>query len=95
MPVSKRIEEMTLRELLAYSEERLQHSAGGALEERLRNAIAVRIAELQDAGAQALVKATGQLGATTGKLVAATWGLVGATVVLVLAEIALKLLGRP
>ena len=94
MPSSKQIESMILSELVAYSGERLQHSAGGGIEERLRNAIAVRIAELQDTGAQALVKATGQLGRTTARLVCATWGLVGATVLLVFAEIVLKLWGR-
>jgi hypothetical protein len=94
MPGAKHIEDMDLPELLAYSGERLQHAAGGAIEERLRNALAVRIAEVQDTGTQALVAATGQLGATTARLVYATWGLVGATLVLVLAEVALKLWGR-
>jgi hypothetical protein len=95
MTAAKQIEHMDLRELLEFQEGVLKHAAGGAVEERLRNAIAVRIAESQDREADALLTATRQLGTTTAKLVCATWDLVGATLVLVLAEVALKLLGRP
>lgn len=61
---------------------------------RIKTALQVKLAELQDSSAQALVRATDQLGQTTGRLVCATWGLVGATVLLVLAEVILKLLGK-
>jgi hypothetical protein len=89
----KRIEDMDLPELL--NQQAAAAAPGGATEARVRTAIQVRLAELQDKSGQALVTATHQLGKTTAKLVCATWGLVGATLVLVLAELVLKLLGRP
>ncbi len=68
--------------------------AGGNIARRVEIAIQVRLAEKQEVSAEALVKATKQLGTTTSKLVCATWGLVGASVLLVLAEVAFKV-ARP
>ncbi len=59
MTASKHIEDMNLREVLEYQRGVFQHAAGGAVDERIRNTLAVRIAELQDTGTQALVAATG------------------------------------
>ena len=93
MATAKRIEDMTLPELL--DQQAGAPAPGGGTGGRISAAIQVRIAEQQDNAARALVAATAQLGRTTGRLVYATWGLVGATLVLVLAEVVLKWLGRP
>ncbi|MBI4254213.1 MAG: hypothetical protein HY616_04010 [Candidatus Rokubacteria bacterium] len=89
---TKRIEDMDLSELLKQMESAPTPDSptGG----RIRTTIQVRIAEMQDASARALVVSTNQLGAATSRLVWGTWGLVGATAMLVVAEIIFKLLGR-
>jgi len=97
MSAPKEIEEMSLPELQA--ELKLRVSAPSYRDDnptavRIKTALQVRLAELQDRSAQALVDATDQLGRTTGRLVWATWGLVGATAALVIVEAVLTLLGK-
>jgi len=91
-PGPKRIEDMDLLELQAHMA--AKQYAGGSEDERIRIAVQIKLAQLQDKAAQELVRATEKLGNTTFRLVCATWGLVGATVLLVLAEVILKVLGN-
>ena len=90
--MADRLEEMSIPELLQTLER--QHGPGGSISDRIRAVIDLRLAEMQDASARALVASTNGLVSTTSGLVKATWGLVIATGLLVLAEVLLKVFGR-